>query len=498
MYISQNGENNRLLCNLKVSYTSSDINTIQRGLVKFRSRRYNNAIPGPTLRIVLDPTSRVDTRLVMNFQNLLDDEDEMHMNTDVNVPHGFNTFNNHVHGLHVSPHQDDVFVKIHPGDNYTYAYDISKHHHAGTAWYHPHKHGSTAVQSYSGMSGTLIIEGGAEHGDLNSVPEIKKADEIIFHVSELNMNTLGNIDMDIKEEYEVAPFNRPLPFSTTDSVLVVNGVQNPTLHLQTGQLARLRILNASPRLDMLFEIQKQTHSGHSSESELLYVCAIDGITMNRMRTVPRIKMTPGNRCDLLIKLTRVGSYDVVTFDGDNKITIAQIIVQGDNMNMQIPGKYLPTPKSITHITEEECEKRNLIFSVTSNNGPRMPLPDDNGNFYSNRYMIDGELYSPDSVGQTMCIGDIIEWTIYNADPDRIHPFHIHIHPFELVETSDNLVLGMPFEECVWLDTVAVPAGGYVKIRQKYEDFPGKHMLHCHNMSHEDLGMMQVVHLQEQC
>ena len=446
----------------------------------------------------MNPKSNVDTRVVMNFQNLLDDEDEMHMNADVNVPHGFNTFNNHVHGLHVSPQQDDVFVKIHPGDNYTYTYDISKNHHAGTAWYHPHKHGSTAIQSYSGMSGTLIIEGTAENGDLNSVPEIKKANEIIFHVSELNMNKLGDVDINIKEEYEVSPFNRPSPFSAADSVLLVNGVQNPTLHLQTGQLARLRILNASPRLNMSFEIQSHSHSGESSKSEQLYVCAIDGITMNRMRTVPIINMAPGNRCDLLIKLSRVGMYHIVTFDGGNKITIAQINVQGDDMNMRLPNEILPTPKSLTHITEDECEKRTLTFSVTSTNGPKMPLPDDNGNFYSNRYMIDGKIYNPDSVGQTMCIGDNIEWTIYNTDSVRIHPFHIHIHPCELVETSDGSVLGMPFEECVWLDTIAVPAGGYVKIRQKYNDFPGKYMLHCHAMSHEDLGMMQVVHLKEQC
>jgi cupin fold WbuC family metalloprotein len=34
--------------------------------------------------------------------------------------------------------------------------------------------------------------------------------------------------------------------------------------------------------------------------------------------------------------------------------------------------------------------------------------------------------------------------------------------------------------------------GYVKIRSKFLDFPGKFVLHCHILGHEDRGMMQLV------
>lgn len=44
-----------------------------------------------------------------------------------------------------------------------------------------------------------------------------------------------------------------------------------------------------------------------------------------------------------------------------------------------------------------------------------------------------------------------------------------------------------------MDTVAIPRnGGRVVFRSRFEDFVGKWVNHCHVLSHEDLGMMQIV------
>jgi FtsP/CotA-like multicopper oxidase with cupredoxin domain len=42
---------------------------------------------------------------------------------------------------------------------YEYEYNIPVEHPAGTFWYHPHVHGSTAIQVGSGMAGALIVRG---------------------------------------------------------------------------------------------------------------------------------------------------------------------------------------------------------------------------------------------------------------------------------------------------------------------------------------------------
>ncbi|MBX3713974.1 MAG: multicopper oxidase domain-containing protein [Lysobacter sp.] len=80
---------------------------------------------------------------------------------NINTPHCFNSTNLHSHGLWVSPsgNSDNVLITIRPKVAFEYEYNIPSTHPAGTFWYHPHLHGSTALQVASGMAGALIIRG---------------------------------------------------------------------------------------------------------------------------------------------------------------------------------------------------------------------------------------------------------------------------------------------------------------------------------------------------
>jgi len=78
-------------------------------------------------------------------------------------PGCFNATNNHFHGGWVNPagNSDNVLRLLHPGLGvvHEYEYNIPADHPAGTFWYHPHVHGSTALQVASGMAGALIVRG---------------------------------------------------------------------------------------------------------------------------------------------------------------------------------------------------------------------------------------------------------------------------------------------------------------------------------------------------
>ncbi|MBL8300066.1 MAG: multicopper oxidase domain-containing protein [Rhodanobacteraceae bacterium] len=86
---------------------------------------------------------------------------------NINTPHCFNSTNLHSHGLWVSPtgNSDNVLITIRPKVSFEYEYNIPPTHPAGTFWYHPHLHGSTALQVSSGMAGALIV-----HGDRAPTP----------------------------------------------------------------------------------------------------------------------------------------------------------------------------------------------------------------------------------------------------------------------------------------------------------------------------------------
>jgi FtsP/CotA-like multicopper oxidase with cupredoxin domain len=108
----------------------------------------------------------------------------------------------------------------------------------------------------------------------------------------------------------------------------------------------------------------------------------------------------------------------------------------------------------------------------------------------------------------MVLGDAEEWTLTNSTTKIARPFHMRINPFQVVEIFDPAFpdkVYKPDKNFVWQDTIAIPpaiikngkltnklAKGYVKIRHRFVDFPDSFVLHCHILTHEDRGMMQLI------
>ncbi|NJK44008.1 MAG: multicopper oxidase domain-containing protein [Pleurocapsa sp. SU_196_0] len=104
------------------------------------------------------------------------------------------------------------------------------------------------------------------------------------------------------------------------------------------------------------------------------------------------------------------------------------------------------------------------------------------------FKIDNQTFDHDRVDIRAKLGSVEEWTLVNNTDDE-HPFHIHINDF--IVTSIN---GEPVMDPHLQDTAMIPARGRVTIRQRFEDFVGKWVMHCHILGHEDLGMMATVEI----
>ena len=52
-----------------------------------------------------------------------------------------------------------MLLSINPKVDFDYVYNVPDDQPAGTFWYHPHKHGSSAIQVGSGMAGVLLTKG---------------------------------------------------------------------------------------------------------------------------------------------------------------------------------------------------------------------------------------------------------------------------------------------------------------------------------------------------
>ncbi len=78
-----------------------------------------------------------------------------------------------------------------------------------------------------------------------------------------------------------------------------------------------------------------------------------------------------------------------------------------------------------------------------------------------------------------------------------HPIHLHGQSFQIVSRSvgagtedDYATVKDGFIETGLKDTVLVMPGETVRIIKPFQDFKGLFMYHCHNLEHEDMGMMR--------
>jgi FtsP/CotA-like multicopper oxidase with cupredoxin domain len=69
-----------------------------------------------------------------------------------------------------------------------------------------------------------------------------------------------------------------------------------------------------------------------------------------------------------------------------------------------------------------------------------------------------------------------------------HPMHIHGLQFQILGRENVTHNGYVDEG--WKDTVLLMPGERVKLLVKFEDFTGLYLYHCHNLEHEDMGMMR--------
>ena len=78
-----------------------------------------------------------------------------------------------------------------------------------------------------------------------------------------------------------------------------------------------------------------------------------------------------------------------------------------------------------------------------------------------------------------------------------HPIHLHGQQFQVIsrkmegmrkEEYDTVKEG--YIDSGWKDTVLVMPGEEIEIIKPFQDFKGLFLYHCHNLEHEDLGMMR--------
>ncbi len=455
--------------------------------------------------------------------------------------HGNNITNLHYHGTHVSPDGkgDNVMIDVYPigkQNPQTFQNDFvlppsppqanakdpsqpfKMGQAPGTHWYHAHKHGSVALQLLNGMAGALIVEGDFDDKLEGLMPGLRKTEKVLV------IQQLG-------DNITVMPGPPIFTCAGGDPLPLVNGQLQPTISMRPGEIQRWRLVNATMQqvahltYRFLGEAEYAASKGGPFPSNPGYAPAIrqiayDGIQLAQERygdpafgQNQEFTIAAGNRVDILVQAPPTPGKSVLAFRMLHKppagcpirpdlpdLILVHLTVAGAPVS---PAMNFPTVERFPEIPDwlkwNEEDPRNKIVKTQTlqfNSDP------------SGRPAINGKAFDNTSATTTkVTLNTAEEWILENYWDSSIHPFHIHVNPFQVMEIFDpnastQQKLEAPYN---WRDTIAIPPSktvgttitpGRVKIRSRYVDFTGTFVLHCHILDHEDRGMMQEVVIED--
>lgn len=521
---------------------------------RFCLRSYNGMANGPTIRVPKGADRRLHINLYNDFTKSDYREIASMMGHGTRSCHDFNLTNLHGHGLHVQPsyatedpadlcngpgcapvqryYGDNVLITVEPAMMASYRWDLDEDgaHHEGTNWYHPHVHGSTAIQVMDGAAGALIIE-----GDLDELPGIAKAKERVMMMTQIaidHANTVPLAEGEACTEDNLS-VNDFLAVETLRATLL-NGKLLPRLVTPPGQVERWRMVyGGSPdEMGMKLHVAKDPEC---SDFDLTPIettqIARDGLTLPKFYKSDTVWVSPGYRADVMVKMPEerqtlclvgrrpndlLGSVIAIidvdesageptevnlpdeaavgalapptswtgTVDGQTmEVSCDTVKTVHQKVVLLVPTPGQDPPDLSGDVTLTSCDPADHPHEIDPD-APVCLCPDPN---ISCRRFDDRRLWEYRS-DRIMTAGSAERWEIRAFDG---HPFHIHINPFLVCPNDSNKEPNFAH----WRDTMWVQVeDGARDVIMNPRKFTGQFVLHCHKLNHEDEGMMELVEI----
>ncbi|WP_228719840.1 multicopper oxidase family protein [Methylococcus geothermalis] len=424
--------------------------------------------------------------------------------------------NIHWHGLHV-PEAADGHPKDQIGHGDIYVYEFEVINRAGTYFYHSHAHGATATQVYKGLAGALIISDDDE--EAVDLPR-------------------GEYDIPLLiQDRSFTKTNKLSYFGGVDGFfgnrILVNGKPNAKLSVNRGQY-RFRCINGSN--SRIYKL------GWSNKMPLVAI-GVDGGLLAQPETRPYIMLAPGERIDLWVDFSHMkpGTELLLRSLAYAGFMPHQGMQNNEHGGMGMSGKGMDIvdmpSKKPGHLMRQSAAVDILKIKVGKNSAAnQLTLPNklseiealgiqdaDNGS----TPRVIRITQAMDATMTPLFNDEPFPQDLVSVDPDEIininsaqyfsithdhggmgvqnmtmmsmaHPIHMHGSSFQIVKRSfkesgdhrNYATIKDGFIDAGWKDTVLVVEGEEVALLKRFDTYSGLSLYHCHNLEHEDNGMMR--------
>lgn len=271
-----------------------------------------------------------------------------------------------------------------------------------------------------------------------------------------------------KPEFTYSPSMMDRTMGYLGDIPLINGTPNAFFEVQKT-LYRFRLLNGS---------NVRVYKIAFSDNSPFWVIATDGGLKDEAIQMTNVYLAPGERIDILFDFSPYNIGSSVTLQSQAFTSVGNQGIQMDLLRFDVIGNVSSggvVPQNLAPINyysiDDIQRTRNFILSTIM--GPGM-------------HRINGLTYDMNRIDEVIPFNELEEWKLIN-NTNNFHPIHVHGVMFRIYSRNGNTNL-LPNDKG-WKDTVLINPNETVQILVKFYDYSGIYLLHCHNLEHEDDGMM---------
>ncbi len=415
---------------------------------KTRVKGYQGLFPGPTLRVSAGRPALIRVR---NSLSVL---------TSV-----------HTHGAYADGDNDGhASDTIAPGG--TKQYSLPNDQTARTMWYHDHADMITGANVNAGLAGFYLLDDAFEA----SLPLPRGEFDVPLLIQDRTFNANGQFVYS-GMGMGMGGGGMGMGMGFMGETLLVNGKAQPFFQVANRRY-RLRLLNGSNARGYVLRL---------SNGQSFQVIGSEGGLLERPVTVTSLRLAPAERYEVVVDFSKVPvGTSVVLQNGTGSGSTSQVmrfdVVRRVTDDSSVPALLRPAGEQVdpTHLPAtlaQAVTTRRWDFAMEMMGGAT----------------INGKVYDPRRVDASPRSGDVEVWEFRGMmDP---HPVHVHLVNFKILTRNGK---PPPAVQRGWKETVLVNPDEVVRVLLRWPDLPrsaapgpyrDRFMLHCHNLEHEDMGMM---------
>lgn len=424
--------------------------TMKAGLTKLHSDLprtviwgYNGSFPGPTIRATKGRP--VVIRQINQLPEFTEASNGASMSAAMPAIH--------LHGAHTKP-EDDGHPResIMPGDYRDYHYP--NHQRGTTLVFHDHSHMQTGHHVYLGLAGIYQIDDPAEL----SLGLPSGEYDVPLLIQDKFFNSNGAL------RYSIEGANRE--FGILADTVFVNGVVQPHFKVAARKY-RFRIVNGSNA--RIYDLQL-------SSGRPLVQIGTDGGLLHKPQEKSVITMGPLERVDVVIDFSAYPVGTSVVLRSCASCTDRTAEIMRFDVNRTAADTSI-VPDCLSEWTDLPVGADTVTrqFVLNNQNTPNGSL-----------WIINGQVYETTNPPiASVKLGAVEKWRFTNPT-NKFHPIHIHLVQFQILNVN-----GQPQDPSKhgWKDVFLIAPGGEVTVAARFDGYTGKFLMHCHNLEHEDMGMM---------